>query len=109
MPTESTPVPPEHLSPEAAEWWKKVVAEFPFGSADLEILNQAAATLDRIAEARDAIDRDGSFIEDRYGKPKAHPALGAENQAKVTFARLVRELALPVDVADDRPPRRPGR
>jgi len=99
--------PPEFLSDTAAAWWSEVATEFDFAAHDLEILTAAAGCIDRIRQSREEIDREGAFIQDRYGKPKAHPALNAENQAKLTMARLIRELALPIeDVNDTRPPTR---
>lgn len=61
------------------------------------LLQAAAESWDRIQEAREILAREGSIVTDRYGKPKAHPAVGIERDARVVFARLVRELELDVE------------
>jgi phage terminase small subunit len=67
----------------------------------------AGEAFDRATEARETIEAEGTYFKDRFGCPKAHPAVAVERDARVLFARLVRELDLDGDVAPDpRPPRR---
>jgi phage terminase small subunit len=68
------------------------------------LLAAAAETWDRAQEAREAIAKHGAFYNDRFGAPRAHPAITAERDAKILFARLLRELRLDLDAPDARPP-----
>ena len=99
-------LPPTHLSPDAAVWWSAVESQYEFNAADLALLGQAAEVLDRLTAARKQIEADGAYVFVK-GVARPHPALRAERQDRVVLARLLRELALPLDDADDaRPPRR---
>lgn len=100
------PVPPAYLSPEAQKWWRSVVAEYELEPHHLKVLEAAAGAWDRITEARERIAQDGAYVLDRFGVVKSHPAVIVERDAKATFARLLRELALDVSGPgdDSRPP-----
>jgi phage terminase small subunit len=63
---------------------------------------------DRATEATETIEAEGAYYQDRFGCPKAHPAVAVERDARVLFARLVRELDLDGDVAPDPRPTRRG-
>ena len=99
------PTPPAHLSPEAKRWWGEVVRSYELEPHHLKLLALAAETWDRAQEARRRIAEDGTYVLDRWGCVKSHPAVNVERDAKTTFARLVRELALDVsEPGDTRPP-----
>jgi len=98
--------PPPHLRPETASWWKAVVAEFDLEQHHLRLLRLACEAWDRGQEAREAIAEHGSVYVDRFGQPRARPEIAIERDARISFARLMRELALDVDGPDEvgRPP-----
>lgn len=98
--------PPPHLRPETASWWKAVVAEFDLEPHHLRILRLACEAWDRGQEAREAIAEHGSVFVDRFNQPRARPEVAIERDCRISFARLMRELALDVDGPDDgsRPP-----
>lgn len=103
------PRPPAHLRAATRKWWTEVVNEYDLEGHHLRLLEAACRAWDRMLDAGDAIRRDGAFIADRYGVPKAHPAVAVERDARISFARLVRELDLDGEPAPDpRPPRRRG-
>ena len=52
-------------------------------------------------EARDAIKRQGPVIEDRYGQPKAHPALKIEVDAPIEMVPHDRSGAVGAAVVHD--------
>jgi len=95
---------PKHLREETAEWVRFVLSEYDLESHHVKILIQAAECLDRIIEAREEIEREGSYYKDRFGQPRVHPAVDVERNGRIVFARLVRELNLSQEPDDLRPP-----
>jgi hypothetical protein len=83
-----------------------VVAEFDLEHHHLRILRLACEAWDRGQEAREAVAEHGSVYVDRFGQPRARPEIAIERDARISFARLMRELALDVDGPDEagRPP-----
>lgn len=93
-----------HLSPETAKWCQEIHREFELEIHQVKILIQAGEVLDRLSHARTVIDAEGAFFIDRWGQPRRHPALDAERNDRVVFARLLRELNLSEEPPDPRPP-----
>lgn len=85
---------PAHLSKEAADWWRRIVAEYELEASHLKLLQLAAEAWDRAAQARRILAKEGVTYRDRFGKPRKHPAVSIEEQARLQFARLVREIDL---------------
>ncbi|WP_333474483.1 P27 family phage terminase small subunit [Mesorhizobium qingshengii] len=85
---------PGHLAPATRKWVKSILADFDLESQHFKLLVKAAEAHDRGEQARVIIDKEGLTVKDRYGTPKAHPAVAIERDCRVAFARLVRELAL---------------
>ncbi|MGB8288990.1 hypothetical protein [Rhizobium ruizarguesonis] len=54
----------------------------------------AAEAWDQAQGAREVLDRDGQTFTDRFGQPKERPEVGIMQNARIAFARLLRELAL---------------
>lgn len=86
--------PPAHLSAEAKAWWREVVAAYELEPQHLRLLQLAAEAWDRAAQARRILAKEGVTFNDRFGKPRKHPAIGVEEQARLAFLRCVRELDL---------------
>jgi len=99
---------PSALGPAGKKFWKKIVAEWNLDPHHVELLAQAAKCLDRIAAAREIIDREGIIVKDRFGCSKRHPAVDVELQNKITFNRTLREIGLDVSAPENRPPRLGG-
>jgi P27 family predicted phage terminase small subunit len=97
------PRAPPHLSKDAQKWWKSVVSEYDLEPHHLRLLQSAAEAWDRMQQARAAIDAHGAvtFIG-ANSEPKAHPAIAIERDARIGFARLVRELDLDAGSPGDR-------
>jgi phage terminase small subunit len=94
---------PEHLSDDAASWWRSVVSDFDLEPHHLRLLQAAAGAWDRMQGARRAIAEHGSItFTDSSGNLKAHPAEAIERNARTAFARLVRELDLDAGAPADR-------
>lgn len=97
-----------HLRPATREWYTSVLAAYDLESHHLKLLRLAAEAWDRTQMAREVIDREGLTFTDSGGFPKPRPEVAIERDARIGFARLIRELRL--DVAspgenDIRPPR----
>ena len=105
MPKPSVRKPPDHLSALARAFWQSVVTEYQVDDAPaLELLRLAAEALDRGAQARDVLDRDGITCVDRWGQVRAHPACAIERDSRIGVARLLRELRVLDAVPESRIP-----
>jgi hypothetical protein len=72
------------------------VAEWRLAPDELALLEQACQALDRVAEARAAIDVDGMLVDSLHGDgQRLHPAYVVERDSRLAFGRLVKQLALP--------------
>jgi P27 family predicted phage terminase small subunit len=101
------PEPPAHLTEEAAAWWRQAVTDFEFEPHHLRLLQAACEAWDRMQQARQALaDHGGLTFTDERGTIRAHPAVAMERDARVAFARLVRELDLDAGALSEakRPP-----
>jgi P27 family predicted phage terminase small subunit len=96
------PAPPSHLSSEAAAWWRQTVANYDLEPHHLKLLECACDAWDRMIMAREELRKYGITAMGEHG-PKMQPAVIVERDARVAFARLVREL----DLDEPTPP--PGR
>ena len=100
------PRTPSHLrSTDARRLWSRTVSAFELSEHHLALLDAACSALDRLIDARAAINRDGITVEGRYGA-RQHPAVAIERDSRTALARLVRDLGLDVEPTG---PREPGR
>src|SRR5215218_7437839 len=93
----SAPKAPKHLSEPSRNWWRTCVREYQLEQHHLRLLQSAAECWDRQQQARKIIDCEGITFTDDRGNARAHPAVAIERDARVGFARLVRELDLDVE------------
>jgi len=101
------PTPPKHLQDAGRALWRGVLRDYEVSDHhDLARLQAAAEASDRIVEARKAVERDGAYVEGRFGL-KAHPGLAVERDARTQLLRALRELG--VDLATAAPTRPPSR
>lgn len=94
--------PPAHLAPETAGWWCAVLGEYHLEAHHLRLLRLACEAWDRCQQARVILDRDGMTTGTETGGLKAHPCIGIERDARLAFARLLRELDLDAEPPPDR-------
>lgn len=100
------PSAPAHLTAATRAWWSSVIEEFALEGHHVKLLTLAAESWDRAQEARATIKAAGPYFDDRFGQPKAHPALAVERDSRISFARLLRELDLDAEAPDALPPAR---
>lgn len=86
--------PPPHLRPATQKWWRSILTDFDLDSHHLRLLQLACEAWDQSQIAREVLDSDGQTFLDRFGQPKERPEVGIMQNARIAFARLLRELAL---------------
>lgn len=97
---------PPHLRPATRRWFASVATDYELEQHHLRLLQRAAESWDRGEQARETLDREGLIYTDRFGAPRVRPEVAIERDARIGFARLVRELDLDVTepAEADRPP-----
>jgi phage terminase small subunit len=97
---------PEHLREATRIWWLTVCESYQLEQHHVRLLTLAGESWDRGEQAREALAEHGLTYEDRFGQPRSRPEVAIERDSRIAFARLLRELALDVEVPteDVRPP-----
>jgi len=94
--------PPLHLTPETAAWWRTVMEEFELEAHHVRLLTLACEAFDAAQEARKVLQNEGRVFVDRFGQPKARPEVAIQRDSAISFARLLRELDLDVNMPAER-------
>lgn len=63
----------------------------------LKLLQLAGESWDRCQQAREILAAEGITFKDDRGNVRAHPAIAIEKDARIGYARLLRELDLDVE------------
>ena len=100
---QAKPSPPKHLQPNTKAWFKNVIADYDLEEHHVRLLTLACESWDRCVQAREAIAEHGLTITDRFGFPRARPEVAIERDAKISFARLCRELDLDTEATPENP------
>jgi phage terminase small subunit len=103
----SKPRLPTHLRPATRAWVASVAENYHLEPHHLRLLILAAQAWDRAEGAREAVARHGMTFTDRFGQPHLRPEITIERDGRLSFARMLRELALDqaVGAPGERPPR----
>ena len=99
---------PSYLSKESREWFGLVATSFELEPHHVRLLVLACEAWDEKESARAEVAKSGETFIDRYGQPREHPAVGTGRQARIQFARLVRDLGLYVESPAESRPNRIG-
>jgi hypothetical protein len=83
-----------HLRPATRAWVAAVKAEWTLDEHHERLLQLAAEAWDRAEQARKAIDTFGLTYEDRFGAPRTRPEVAVERDARLGFAKLLKDLDL---------------
>jgi P27 family predicted phage terminase small subunit len=94
----TVPVPPKHYGPVARAAWRKIapvlVERRVLSAADVHALERFCEAQGDIADAREAIGRDGGYLENRLGEIKRHPAYATLREATAESRRWAAELGI---------------
>jgi hypothetical protein len=73
---------PKHLSSASGKLFRRLAEEYRLAPEPhaLEVLRLACEALDRCAQAREVIERDGPFVTNRFGERRPHPAIAVERE-----------------------------
>jgi P27 family predicted phage terminase small subunit len=93
-PARNPPPPPDHLSPEMKTWWTSATCERDLDHHHLRLLEAACGAWDRMVEARQAVAEHGLTFTSKDGDPRPRPEVAIERDARIAFARIVKELDL---------------
>jgi glycine/D-amino acid oxidase-like deaminating enzyme len=100
--------PPRKLGQYGLALWKRILNDYNVDDTGArELLCLACESLDRASALRDAIDKEGEFIQTRYGGLKEHPGLKPELAARAFCAKMLCRLGLHVEPLRSTPGR-PG-
>lgn len=95
---------PDHLRPDTGDWWVAVHDDFDLEEHHTRLLTLACEAWDRCGQAREELARDGLTLVTADGGKKAHPCIAIERDARLAFARLIRELDLDFEGGTERRP-----
>lgn len=86
---------PAHLNAPERVLWRQLLSAHRFDdAASLALLRTAMEAHMRARRCREAIDRDGEAVSDRFGQTKSHPLLPAERDARSAFLAAMKLLGL---------------
>ena len=87
---------PSGLKSGGRKLWRSITDEFELGQHELSILVEAARTVDALDEL-ESIVRDEGVTNISPQGVRAHPALVEARQQRVTLAKLVASLRIPLE------------
>jgi hypothetical protein len=94
---EESPKPPDGLETAGRRLWDSVAASFVLNAGELEILRQAAATVDEIALLEAELRGSSLVVAGFAGQPRPNPLLKIIQDHRLLLRRLVDSLALSDD------------
>src|SRR4051812_17992011 len=92
-PARELPAAPDHLEEPESHLWRGIVEAYDFrDAAELSLLQTALEAHQRMRRCREAIDRDGELVRDRFDAWKPHGLLPHERDARGQFLASMRIL-----------------
>lgn len=91
---------PANLKAGGKKLWKAVTDDFELGEHELSVLLEASRTVDALDELEKIVRSEGVTHQSPQGV-RAHPALVEARQQRVTLAKLVASLRIPLDDEQD--------
>ncbi|WAJ32209.1 terminase [Arthrobacter sp. FX8] len=87
---------PAGLKEAGLRMWRSIADEYELGEHELSILLEAARTVDALDDLERIVREEGVTNVSPQGV-RAHPALVEARQQRVTLAKLVASLRIPLD------------
>jgi hypothetical protein len=94
---------PRGLATGGKRLWRKVTGEYELTGAELELLLQAARTVDELDQLESALAGGNVITTGSRGQAVANPLLAQVRQHRATLGRLITALGLPDDEAPAQP------
>ena len=96
---------PRHLRAATRRWAEGILDGYEFESHHTRLLVLACQAWDQGERARTRLARLGVTYLDRFKQPRIRPEVKVQNDARIAFARIVRELRLDsTEGPESRPP-----
>ena len=97
---------PNNISKQAHKLWREMDDYFQLEPHHYTLMELACNTYDRILEAREAVEKYGSFYQTESGFIRSNPAILAEHNAVNRFAKIWKDLGFGLEPPKDvgRPP-----
>lgn len=92
----AAPRAPRGLKAGGKRLWRAVTDEFELAEHELSVLLQASRTVDALDELERIVIAEGVTHDSPQGV-RAHPALVEARQQRITLAKLVASLRIPLD------------
>lgn len=92
---------PAHLSTESKRLWKSAFENYSIDDQAEMILLCGLEARDRREQARQAIEKDGAVVLDRFQQQKPSPWVGIERDSAATLARCFRLLGFDLAAASE--------
>jgi hypothetical protein len=89
--------PPAYLKRETRDWIDYVLSQYTLDQHHFRLLTLAAEAWETGQEARAAIAIHSAVYVDRFGAPRKRPEVSIQAEARIAFARILRELDLDVE------------
>ena len=77
--------------------WRRTMAEAEFSASERALVEALCAAYDTWSEAQSIVKAEGCVVSDRFGAPRAHPAVTIARDAAATMGRLAKQLDLELD------------
>jgi hypothetical protein len=94
---------PAKLGAAGRKLWRELVGEYVFEVREVALLEACARQADDVALLEKVLRSDGPIGVGSRGQPKLTPVVGELRQGRLALARLLGELGLPAEEAEDAP------
>jgi hypothetical protein len=97
----SIPKPPNGAGTAGKRLWRAVLDAYELDEHELSLLRQAVRCADLCDQLQAVVDEQGPMVTTRLGEVKAHPAVVELRQQRITLARLIVALRVPLGEQDE--------